>query len=171
MDDKTQITRARDDLVKLHGEWTAHCIHLGEGIYTFGKPQVPQADSRVRRCLQIAADMVSPPLGKIRVLDLACLEGLFAIEFALHGATVVGIEGRHVNLEKARFAKKLLSLGNLELIQDDVRNLNRARFGGYDVILVFGILYHLDAPDVMDFTQNIYESCDRVAKGSSRCPR
>jgi len=163
MGDKTQIRQARDDLIKFHGAWTAHCIHLGEGVYTFDKPQVPQPDSRVRRCLQIAADMVSAPLDKIRVLDLACLEGLFAVEFALHGATVVAIEGRDVNLEKARLAKRVLSLENLELIHDDVRNLNRERFGRYDVILVFGILYHLDAPDVMEFTRNIYDSCDRVA--------
>jgi hypothetical protein len=163
MGNKTEIRQARDDLIKLHGAWTAHCIHLGEGIYTFDEPQVPQADSRVRRCLQIAADMVLAPLDKIRVLDLACLEGMFAVEFALHGATVVGIEGRDVNLAKARFAKNVLSIENLELIHGDVRNLTRKRFDGYDVILVFGILYHLDAPDVMEFAQNIYESCDKIA--------
>jgi hypothetical protein len=164
MSDKTQqLRQARNDFIKLNGAWTAHCVHLGEGIYTFDDPQVPQADSRVRRCLQIAADMVMAPLDKIRVLDLACLEGMFAVEFALQCAAVVGVEGRDVNLAKARFAKDVLSLENLELISNDVRNLNRKQFGGYDVILVYGILYHLDAPDVMEFVKNIYESCDRVA--------
>jgi 2-polyprenyl-3-methyl-5-hydroxy-6-metoxy-1,4-benzoquinol methylase len=105
MGNNAQIRLGRDNLVKLHGAWTAHCIYLGEGIYTFDEPQVPRADSRLRRCLQVAADMVLEPLDKIRVLDLACLEGMFAIEFALHGARVVGIEGREVNLAKAQFAK------------------------------------------------------------------
>jgi 2-polyprenyl-3-methyl-5-hydroxy-6-metoxy-1,4-benzoquinol methylase len=159
---KTQIRQERDDLVKRYSAWTAHCIYLGEGTYTFDEPQVPQADTRVRRCLQIAADMVLEPLDKIRVLDLACLEGMFAIEFALNGARVVGIEGREVNLAKAQFAKNTLSLNKLDLIHDDIRNLNRERFGGYDVILVLGILYHLDAPDIMEFAEKIYESCDRV---------
>jgi len=162
MGNATQIRQGRDNLVKLHGAWTAHCIHLGEGIYTFDEPQVPQADTRVRRCLQIVADMVLEPLDKIRVLDLACLEGMFAIEFALHGARVVGIEGREVNLAKAECAKNVLSLNMLEFIHDDIRNLNRERFGRYDAILVLGILYHLDAPDVMEFAQKVYESCDRV---------
>src|SRR6516165_2279703 len=162
MSDKSQLRQQRDDLIKLYGAWTAHCVHLGKGIYTFDEPQVAQPDSRVRRSLQVAADMVLAPLDKIRVLDIACLEGMFAVEFALHGATVVGIEGRDVNLAKAGFTKNVLSLENLELIHDDVRNLNRKRFGGYYVVLVYGILYHLDAPDVMEFAQNIYESRDRV---------
>lgn len=162
MGNKTPIRQRRDNLVEHYGSWTAHCIHLGEGIYTFDEPQVPQADTRVRRCLQIAADIVSEPLDNIRVLDLACLEGQFGIEFALHGAKVVGIEGREVNLAKARFAGEVLSLDNLELIRDDIRILDRDRFGGYDVVLVLGILYHLNAPDVMEFVEKIYESCDRV---------
>src|SRR5262249_21346959 len=146
MNDKKQLMQARNDFIKLHGAWTAHCVHLGEGIYTFDEPQVPQMDSRVRRCLQIAADMVMAPLDKIRVLDLGFLEGLFAVEFALHGAGVVGIEGRDVNLARAQFTKDVLSLDNLELISDDVRSLNRKHFGRYDVILAYGILYHFDAP-------------------------
>ena len=160
---RARIIQERDNLVKRDGAWTAHCIHLGDGIYTFTGQSVPQADTRIRRYLQIAADMIFEPLDKIRVLDLACLEGLYGIEFALHGSNVVAIEGRPVNIAKAQFAKEVLSLRNLELVCEDVRHLSRERFGSYDVILVLGILYHLTAPDVMEFAEKIYECCDRVA--------
>ena len=99
----------------------------------------------------------------MRVLDLACLEGHFAIEFALHGAEVIGIEARQVSLQKAEFIKDLLSLHKLTLIRDDVRNFTRQQYGEFDVILCCGILYHMDAPDAMHLINNIFECCSRVA--------
>jgi predicted RNA methylase len=158
--DKNQVRLQRDELVKGYGPWTAHCIHLADNVYTFDHPQI---ESRLRRYLQIAADIVVEPLDRIRVLDLACLEGQFGVEFALHGANVVGIEGREVNVARAQFAKDTLSLDNLRRVQDDVRHLSRERYGKFDVILCLGILYHLDAPDVMEFMENIFETCTRVA--------
>ena len=113
--------------------------------------------------MQVASDIAARPLDSLRVLDLACLEGIHGIEFALHGAKVVGIEGREANLAKARFAKEALSLSNLDLVRDDVRNLSRERYGEFDVVLCLGILYHLDAPDAMELVRNVCEVCKRVA--------
>jgi SAM-dependent methyltransferase len=156
----TRIKQERDDLIQRYGSWTSHCIHLGDDVYTIDEPQV---DARLPRYLQIAADMVSKPLHDTRVLDLACLEGKFGIEFALQGAKVVAIEGREANLAKTRFAKNILSLNNIELVQDDVRNLSPQKYGAFDVVLCLGILYHMDTPDVMELTKRIYEVCSRVA--------
>ena len=159
--DRTRIIRDRDSLVERYGAWTMHSIHLGDGVYTTA--WVPRVDRRLRRCLQVAADMIfEPPLDKVRVLDLACLEGQFGIEFALHGSDVVAIEGREVHVAKAQFAKEVLSLDNFEVVREDVRLLSRERFGSYDVILALGILYHLNAPDVMEFAEKLYESCNRI---------
>lgn len=94
-------------------------------------------------------------LASLRVLGLACLEGLYAVEFARQGARAVGIEGRDVNLEKVRFVKKALGLDNLDLHHDDVRNLSLEKYGEFDVVLCLGILYHLDAPDVFHFVESI----------------
>jgi predicted RNA methylase len=74
------------------------------------------------------------------VLDLACLEAHYAIEFALHGARAVGIEYRDESLAKARFAKEHLRLDKLELFKDDVRNLSRERYGEFDLVICSGIL-------------------------------
>ena len=50
-------------------------------------------------------DITQCDFKNLRILDLACLEGHYAIEFALQGATVVGIEGRESNIQKLYLLK------------------------------------------------------------------
>ncbi|MFQ5539370.1 MAG: class I SAM-dependent methyltransferase, partial [Candidatus Binatia bacterium] len=164
-----QIKRRRQEVVKQFGDWTAHNIHLKDDLYTYVQDH-PRYNDRIiqdgihlRRIVQIVADIVNQPLRSLRVLDLACLEGLYGIEFARHGATVVGMEGREANIEKARFAKDALSLDNIMLVHDDVRRLNVEKYGRFDVVLCLGILYHLDAPDVFHFLEGMSEICQRLA--------
>ncbi|WP_063748489.1 class I SAM-dependent methyltransferase [Fischerella sp. PCC 9605] len=148
-----------DRVVERYGEWTAMSIYLGNDKYTLMPPQV---DYRLRRLVQITSDLVGKSLDQLRVLDLACLEGHYGIEFAQHGAEVVGIEIREANLEKARFVKHHLNLNNLHFHQDDVRNLSKEKYGSFDVVICSGILYHLQPPDVFEFVKNIYKVCDRL---------
>jgi hypothetical protein len=88
---------------------------------------------------------------------------MYSVELARHGATVIAIEGRSANLERARFARKALGLESLELVQDDVRNLAAAKYGYFDVVLCLGILYHLDAPDVFRFLEQVAGVCTGFA--------
>ncbi len=154
------IQERKREIVERFGQWTAHNIQLQGDIYTIDK-RVVGDEFQLRRVVQIASDVAREPLKNLRVLDLGCLEGLYAIEFARRGAKVVGIEGREANIEKARFSKEVLSLENLELIQDDVCNLSNEKHGHFDVVLCLGILYHLDVPDVFYFLKNIAEVCQR----------
>jgi len=147
-----------EEIVAEHGEWTAMAIDLGQGRLTLS----PAPDWRLRRIVQVASDLLGKPLSEARVLDLACLEGQYGIEFAMHGASVVGIEIRESNIVKARYAQQELGLKNIIFIKDDVRNLSRAKLGGFDVVICSGILYHLDVPDVFDFVRRMYEISDRL---------
>lgn len=148
-----------DDVVARYGPWTAHNIHLGDGLYTIVPGIEGGNEFRLQRIVQIVSDVSQRPLADLRVLDLGCLEGLFAIELARHGADVVAIEGRPANIEKARFAKDVLELESLELVQDDIRNLSRAKYGDFDVVLCLGVLYHLDAPAVFAFLEQVGDVC------------
>ncbi len=148
-----------DALVAQHGEWTAMAVHLGQGKYT----RRAEPDWRLRRLTQVIADVLGKPLSEARVLDLACLEGHYALEMGLHGARVVGTDIREANLVKARYAQGALGLGNVEFVREDVRDLRRERFGGFDVVIASGILYHLDVPAVFEFVQHVYDVCDRLA--------
>jgi hypothetical protein len=152
------IEQAKQEIVARHGPWTAHNICLGEGVYTIADT-IAGDEIKLRRVIQIISDISGRPLISLRILDLACLEGLYAVELALHGATVVAIEGREGNVAKAAFAKHILSLDNLQLLHEDVRNLSLEKHGQFDVVLCLGILYHLDAPDVFSFLASIGDVC------------
>src|SRR5262245_2372559 len=45
---------------------------------------------------------------KKRVIDIGCLEGYFSVECALQGATVLGVEGKTINVKKCEFVKSVL---------------------------------------------------------------
>jgi SAM-dependent methyltransferase len=121
--------------------------------------------------LQIADDLVGVPFERLRVLDLACLEGLYGAEFAAHGATVVGVEIRAANIEKACFVKRVLGLDSYELIQDDVRSATPARFGEFDVAICSGILYHLEAADAAALLRNLRAMTRRLLMVDTRIAR
>ncbi len=150
------LATRRAELERAHGPWTAHNIRLAEGVYTIG-PEPSGDELKLRRVLQLVSDLARKPLAELRVLDLASLEGMYAIELAAHGAEVVAIEGREANLAKARFAAEALGLDRITWIHGDVRDLSRERHDEFDVVLCLGILYHLDAPDVFSFVERIAE--------------
>jgi SAM-dependent methyltransferase len=153
------MTKTFEQIQQEHGEWTAMSIHLGDNRYT---RLPPAADWRLRRFVQLVADLLGKPISQARVLDLACLEGHYAIEFALHGAEVTAIEIRDANIAKARYAKEQMGLDKLTLVQDDVRNISVEKYGHFDVIICAGLIYHLDVPDVFHFTQRMAEMCTRL---------
>lgn len=156
------IGQQKQEIIDRFGAWTNHNIRLKDELYTIGNHLVG-SEVKVRRFLQAIADLTGRSFSELRVLDLACLEGLYGIELALQGAQVVGIEGREENLEKARFTKLVLGLDNIDFFRDDVRNLSPETYGQFDVVLCLGIFYHLDAPDVFEFAQNIERVCTTLA--------
>ena len=156
------IERKKKEIIEKHGAWAASNIRLGENSFTISN-KLAGDEIKLRRILQIVADNAGKPLKDLRILDLACQEGWYAIELARHGAKAVGIEIREPTLERARFVKEVLNLNNLEFHQDDVRNLSAEKYGKFDAVLCLGILYHLDAPDIFQFMEKIGEVCEGIA--------
>ena len=157
-----ELGRARDELASRYGPWNTHNIYLGEGVYTIGPPSLGGVEGRLRRIVQLCADLAGP-LDALRIADLAAGEGNLAIEFAARGAQGVAVEGREANLEKIRFVKDVLSLDSLEVVEDDVRYFTTDRYGAFDVVIAVGIVYHLDVPEVFDFLANIRQATTRFA--------
>lgn len=155
------IKMKKKEVMERCGPWTAHNIQLAEDVYTIDKRVV--GSPRLGRVVQMIVDVANKPLEKLRILDLGCLEGLYSVELALQGAEIVGIEGREASVEKSRFVKEVLSLENLEFYLDDVRNLSKKKYGSFDIVLCLGILYHLDAPDVVQFMESISDVCREAA--------
>ena len=54
MDNGALVKQRRDIAIEHCGPWSTHSIYLGEGVYASDEPK---AETRLRRCLQIAADI------------------------------------------------------------------------------------------------------------------
>lgn len=156
---KEAIEQRLAELKLKYGDW-AYDIPLPYGIWTRGDLQKPH--TRLKRIVQIANDLSNKPLSACRVLDLGCLDGIFSIEFALHGAATVGVEIREANIQKALFCKEVLGLDNLDFRQDDVRNVSLESYGEFDVIICSGILYHLTALDSINLIKKMFEMATRL---------
>jgi 2-polyprenyl-3-methyl-5-hydroxy-6-metoxy-1,4-benzoquinol methylase len=159
--DLDAIRAEHAELVARHGAWTAHNIRLAEGFYTIS-PEPSGDEVKLRRVVQVVCDLFPSGVAGLRILDLACLEGMYAIELARRGADVVAIEGREANLAKARFAARVLGLDGIDFQLGDVRNLSRERHGEFDVVLCLGILYHLAAADVFPFVERLRDVARRA---------
>jgi SAM-dependent methyltransferase len=99
----------------------------------------------------------NPWLGDLTVLDLACRTGAFSTVLARAGASVVGVEGRQENLLRV----DAQSTARYHL--DDVRNVDRERYGEFDVTLCLGILYHLEPHASLNLLRCVREMTRRFA--------
>jgi 2-polyprenyl-3-methyl-5-hydroxy-6-metoxy-1,4-benzoquinol methylase len=128
-----------------------------------GGAQIPQTGNangvKVRRITQLLLDLVAQPVEELSVLDLACGEGVYAIEAALRGARVLAVDARSERMSHgARFAERL-GLTNLKFEQNDVRKISVESHGEFDVVYFLGILYHLDVPDVFQVMEQVHGLC------------
>jgi len=126
-------------------EFTAHNIRLDDG--TFTKPESTR--SMVDHPWFISArgilETVFPgDKSQLRLADVGCLEGGYAVEFARMGFRVLGIEVRELNIAACNYVKSKIDLPHLEFVQDNA--LNIAKYGEFDAVFCCGLLYHLDRP-------------------------
>jgi SAM-dependent methyltransferase len=154
----------QDGLKRLGPEvpW-CHYFDLGDGLWTvtpdqgryWGKAkglkiigqQVLAAVPYITRKADVAA---------LRVLDLASAEGAHAVEFGQAGAReVLGIEGRQLYVDRARFIAECFGLGNVRFELGDVRAISPAAIGTFDLVLFFGILHHLSPDDFFPMLQRL----------------
>ena len=140
--------------------FTAHNIILDNGTRT-----KPEADTTMsahpwflaaRRLLKT----LYPAQGLVgqSIIDLACLEGGYTVEFARMGMNALGVEVREANYQKCRYVKDNVSLPNLRFVKDDVWNLEH--YGHFDIIFCCGILYHLDRP--REFIRLMGRCCNKA---------
>jgi Methyltransferase domain len=98
-------------------------------------------DVRVERFFRFAPNAAN-------ILELGALEG--AHTFILAGRPgvkrVLALEGREVNLRKARFVQELLRVENAEFLQTNLEEGDLAALGEFDAVFCSGLLYHLPEP-------------------------
>lgn len=142
----------------------AEALNLFARKGTEGGAGIPQAGLangvKVRRIMQISHDLARQSFPRLRILDLGCGEGVYAIEAGLHGAEVLALDARTQRMEQGAAIAERHGLTNVRFIQEDVRHVRRETFGSFNVVYLLGMLYHLDAPDVFQVLENIYDLCN-----------
>lgn len=126
-------------------EFTAHNIRLDDGSLTRpSQPWLTADDEWVRAALRTLKLLYPQGGAGKRIVDLGCLEGGFAVEFARAGFETLGLEVRESNFANCQHVKRGLDLPNLTFVRDDAWNL--ARYGHFDIVFCCGLLYHIERP-------------------------
>jgi SAM-dependent methyltransferase len=125
-----------------------------------GSPDFLQTDLRLRSIFRTLELIYGSELTNLRVADLGCLEGGFALALAQRGAQALGIEARKINMDKLLLLQEHFGLGNLDFRLGDVKGFTRDAYGMFDVVLALGILYHLDEP--VAWLRQLSETTKRV---------
>jgi SAM-dependent methyltransferase len=128
-----------------------------------GGPQLGEANAvKVRRVMQLTRDLAGRPFDQLRILDLGCGDGVYAIEAALRGAEVLALDARTEHMERGVACAERNRLAKVSFRREDVRGVSREAHGAFDVVYCLGIIYHLDLPDVFSFVESLHEICERL---------
>jgi len=78
--------------------------------------------------------------------DLACHQGWFSLQLAALGFQVTAIDARAEHIADVQLACAASGVERVRTLQSDVHELSAAGTGTFDVVLCFGLLYHLENP-------------------------
>lgn len=96
------------------------------------------------RCI---AETLGPDCSAFDAIDLACHQGYFSVNLAQKRMRrVLAVDARREHVADTRLIADILDLGNIETRQSDIFALQPQTLGTFDVVLMFGLLYHLENP-------------------------
>jgi tRNA (mo5U34)-methyltransferase len=122
---------------RVHSRFRYHSIELPDGSILPGLQPIEHLRWRLD-----LFDLPKDLRGK-RVLDVGAWDGWFSFECERRGAEVVAVDC--VALDTFIEAKELLA-SKVEYLTLDVNELSARRLGHFDIVLFFGVLYHLRHP-------------------------
>jgi len=115
-----------------------HRITLADGLVTPGWSD-PETDKLPR--FGLPQDMTG-----MRVLDVGCAEGFFSFEAERRGASeVVAIDSMPESVRRCTLCRDALG-SRVQPYLANVYDLSPRTFGSFDLVMFFGVLYHLRHP-------------------------
>jgi tRNA (mo5U34)-methyltransferase len=115
---------------------------IGDNLPAVHSTREEMIESTVREALAAAGPHP-------RALDLGCNEGLFSHRLLDWGAaSVVGIDSREHNIRRATLVRDHFGVSQeqIRFVQADVLELSPEEEGLFDVVLLLGLIYHLERP-------------------------
>ncbi len=104
-------------------------------------------DTRRRMMFDVLDPLFSNTWPQVTCFDMACHEGYFTHHLVKRGCKrVVGVDARAGHIYSADLIRKVHNQTNVEYRQLNVFDLNPQDYEPFDVVLMFGLLYHLENP-------------------------
>lgn len=126
------------DLVSKH-HWK-HTFEIVPGIVTSGDWGVIDSAKLMDTVYRLPKDLT----GK-RALDIGALDGVHSFELERRGAQVTAIDIQDPNISGFNIAKNIIG-SNVEYVQGNVYELSTLFKEKFDIVLFFGVWYHLKNP-------------------------
>lgn len=83
----------------------------------------------------------------LKAVDLASHQGYFTVKTAALGFDqVLGIEARESHVNDSRLISDIYAYPNLNFMQSDIFDVDTQQLGQFDLVLMLGLLYHLENP-------------------------
>jgi len=96
------------------------------------------------RCI---ADTFGDACEGLDAVDLACHQGYFSVSLARKRMRrVLSVDARPEHVADTRLIADILGLNNIQTRPADIFALDSRELGAFDVVLMFGLLYHLENP-------------------------
>ncbi len=104
-------------------------------------------DTRWQMLQDCLAQDIGPEWNGLSVVDLASHQGWFAWNMARSGfSPVLGIDARQQHVDDSRLIAEIYGYDLLTFQQGDVHQQGPEQPGRFDVVLMLGLLYHLEDP-------------------------
>lgn len=104
-------------------------------------------DTRLAMLQQVVDGHFGGSLAGNNAIDIACHQGWFATKLAGWNADdVLAVDARAEHVADTTLIRDALQLSKLRVEQSDVHALDPARSGQFDLVLMLGLIYHLENP-------------------------
>lgn len=116
-------------------------IEVSPGLFTGGGQDVAHL---ARHYLKMANLTPEEMKGK-RVLDVGCWDGAMLFHLEKYGANVVGVDVMDPDKYGFNILKKIFN-SKVTFFRRSVYDISRSELGKFDIVLFFGVFYHLKHP-------------------------
>ena len=86
-------------------------------------------------------------LDRSTAIDIACHQGYFSTQLAAMGVRdILSVDARPEHVADATLIRDALGLSTMRIAQSDVHALDATKIGDFDIVLMLGLIYHLENP-------------------------
>lgn len=104
-------------------------------------------NTRWRMLEQVAEDNWPGGFDGLKGIDLACHQGWFAARLSqANFRDVLGVDARARHVDDSQLMARALGHDQLRFQQSDIFHLDTEALGQFDLVLMLGLLYHLENP-------------------------